>query len=196
MSRDGAKSCARLSPHRLRLAERVLRAGGIVAHATEGVWGLACDPLDPRAVLRLLELKRRKPGRGLILIGAEADDLAVFVARGAQDAWNKATQSWPAPITWLLPAAPDVPRWLTGNHDTIALRQTAHADSAALCRAFGGALVSTSANVSGHPPVRSAWQARARLRRGVDMIVSGVPDNPGRSSSIRDARDGRTLRQS
>ena len=188
-------SHTRLSPHRLRLATRILTAGGLIAHATEGVWGLACDPLNPRAVLRLLALKRRDANRGLILIGAEAEHLDLFVAPGAGAAWARAVDSWPAPTTWLLPAAPSTPWWLTGDHDSIALRQTAHADSAALCRAFGSALVSTSANRSGHPPVRNAWQARARLGRGVDFIAGGVPDAPGRPSTICDARDGRTLRQ-
>lgn len=172
----------------------MLRAGGVITHATEGVWGLACDPWNPHAVDRLLTLKQRTVARGLILIGAQAEQLAVFVAPGAQSAWRRAIRSWPAPVTWLLPAATQTPGWLTGDHDTIALRQTAHADSAALCRAFGGALVSTSANVSGRPPVRNTWQARARLRLGVDFIAGGVPDRPGLSSTIRDARNNRILR--
>lgn len=184
----------RISPHRLRQAARVLRAGGVITHATEGVWGLACDPWNRRAVEQLLSIKRRDMARGLILIGAQPEDLAVFVARGADVAWARAVRSWPAPLTWLLPAALETPAWLTGAHDTIALRQTAHVDSAALCRVFDGALVSTSANVSGRPPVRSPWQARSRLGPGVDFIAGGVPDQPGHSSTIRDARSGHTLR--
>lgn len=194
MNAHTSNGSARASAHRLRRAARVLAAGGLVAHATEGVWGLACDPLDPQAVLRLLALKRRDVARGLIVIGADAEQIAPFVARDAASAWDRATQSWPGPATWLLPATPGTPWWLTGSHDSIALRQTAHADSAALCRAFGGALVSTSANRSAHPPVRSTWQARARLGRGVDFILGGVPDTPGQPSTIRDAADGRVLR--
>ncbi|WP_353219203.1 L-threonylcarbamoyladenylate synthase [Salinisphaera sp. S4-8] len=188
---------AQVSAHRLRRAARILHAGGVIAHATEGVWGLACDPLDPAAVLRVLTIKGRAIERGLIVIGADSAQLEAFVAPEAGNAWARATETWPAAITWLLPAADDTPWWLTGAHDTIALRQTAHADSAALCRAFGGALVSTSANVSTHPPVRNAWQARARLGEGpggVDMILGGLPDTPGRASTIRDARTGQTLR--
>ncbi|MBS62354.1 L-threonylcarbamoyladenylate synthase [Salinisphaera sp.] len=197
MSRKPQRAVARVSPHRLRRAARILHDGGVVAHATEGVWGLACDPLDPAAVLRLLTIKHRDIDRGLIVIGADREQLAPFVSADADQAWARATDSWPAALTWLLPAADDTPWWLTGAHDTIALRQTAHADSAALCRAFGGALVSTSANVSARPPVRNGWQARARLKKsggGVDMILGGVPDTPGRASTIRDARTGDTLR--
>lgn len=184
----------RISPHRLRQAARVLRGGGVVTHATEGVWGLACDPLDPRAVLRLLALKQRPAARGLIVIAARSEDLAMFVAPGADAAWQRARDSWPGPHTWLLPAHPDTPWWLTGDHHTIALRQSAHADTAALCAAFGGPLVSTSANISSHPPVRSSWQARARLGRAIEFVAGGIPDRPGRPSTIRDAVTGQILR--
>lgn len=183
-----------LSAQRLRQAARVLRAGGVIAHATEGVWGLACDALDQHAVSRVLALKRRDVARGLIVIAATAPMLRVFVDPSADDCWDEALPSWPGPTTWLLPAHRDAPWWLTGAHDTIALRQTAHAASAALCAAFGGPLVSTSANISGRPPARSAWQIRARFGRGVDFVAGGVPDQPGRPSTIRDARSGRVVR--
>lgn len=76
----------RISPHRLRQAARLLRAGGVITHATEGVWGLACDPWNRCAVERLLSIKRRDVARGLILIGAQPAHLAVFVAQGADTA--------------------------------------------------------------------------------------------------------------
>lgn len=61
-----------LNTWHLKLAVRALRAGGLVLHATEGVWGLACDPFNASAVSRLLDLKGRAVGKGLILIGTSA----------------------------------------------------------------------------------------------------------------------------
>lgn len=182
------------SQHRLAHAARVLRAGGIVAHATEGVWGLACDPLQADAVERVLALKQRDVARGLIVIGATPEDLAPFVAPDATSLWQSATRYWPGPVTCILPARVGTPSWLTGDHDGIALRQSAHATSAALSRVFGGPLVSTSANVAGRPPVRSAWQLRARLGHGVDFILGGRIATPGVPSQIRDMHSGQTLR--
>ena len=54
------------SAHRLRLAARTLLAGGVVAHPTEGVYGLACLPLDDDAVARVLALKGRAPEAGFV----------------------------------------------------------------------------------------------------------------------------------
>src|SRR4051812_4787928 len=55
----------------LGIAAQLLRNGGVVAHATEGVWGLACDPFNGDAVARVLELKGRSIRKGLIVIGAD-----------------------------------------------------------------------------------------------------------------------------
>ena len=45
--------------------------------------------------------------------------------------------------------------------------------AAALCEAFGGPIVSTSANASGRSPARSTLQTRLRCP-GVDLILSGA----------------------
>lgn len=179
---------------RLRQAAATLAAGGVVAHPADGVWGLAADAYDGQAVARILDAKQRAAARGLIVIAAEPDALAPFVAPGADKAWRRAVKSWPAAETWLLPAHPAAPVWLTGGQPTIALRVPAHALTRALCEAFGGPLVSTSANVTGRPPVRSTWTARARFGAAVDLVLAGTSDTPGRPSTIRDATTGETIR--
>ena len=178
---------------RLRHAVRTLRAGGLVAHPTEGVWGLACDPLLPTAVLRLLAVKRRDPAKGLILIVHQLDALRPFLD-APPDQIERAQADWPGPVTWLLPVAPEVPWWLTGDHDTLAVRDTAHPVASALCRAFGAPLVSTSANLSGHPALRHPWQVRAQLGNAVDMLLAGELATPGHPSTIRDAATGDVIR--
>jgi len=49
-------------------ATALLQRGGVIAYPTEAVWGLGCDPCNESAVRRLLALKRRAVGKGLILI--------------------------------------------------------------------------------------------------------------------------------
>jgi L-threonylcarbamoyladenylate synthase len=177
----------------LRRAVRVLDAGGVIAYPTEAVYGLGCDPLNRDAVGRLLTIKQRPVAKGLILIASHFDQLRAFVQAPTPEIRQRLDESWPGPVTWLLPADPSTPRWLRGDHPTIAVRVTAHPLAAALCEIFGGAIVSTSANPAGRPPARTALQARIRCP-GVDLIVAGATGPLGRPTTIRDAVSGRVLR--
>jgi len=180
--------------NRLRQAVATIRAGGIVAYPTEAVYGLGCDPFDRAAVEALLALKRRSPAKGLILI---ADDFAVLeplLLPLEVPLRRRILATWPGPVTWVLPARPWVPRWLRGQHDTLAVRVPGHPLARALCRAWGGPLVSTSANRSRQPPARTALQVRQRLGRGVDFLLGGEVDRTARPSEIRDGLSGAVIR--
>lgn len=183
-----------MTPFSLRRAALVLRAGGIVAYPTEAVFGLGCDPLNPGAVERLLTLKGRAAAKGFILVGADYAQLAPYVSSPEANLMRRVMQSWPGPHTWVFDATAATPWWLTGGRDTIAVRVTAHPAAAALCRAFGGALVSTSANRSGLQPALSPLAVRRQFTSGVDLIVHENLGGLARPTSIRDARSGVTLR--
>ena len=178
----------------IRQAARILRSGGVVAHPTEAVYGLACDPLDPAAVERLLHLKGRPVEKGLILIAASFEQLERFVTVPDAEALERAEASWPGQVTWLFPAAPETPYWLTGRHSTLAVRVTAHPLTRALSETFGGPLVSTSANPAGRPPPRSALAVRRYFGDALDRILSGPLGGADRPSEIRDLASGRILR--
>lgn len=174
----------------------LLRSGGLIAYPTEGVWGLGCDPRSEAAVLRLLALKQRGVDKGLILIAASEAQLAAFIdlAVLAEVQRDAVRASWPGPNTWIVPAAPAAPRWITGDHDGIAVRVTAHPVVRALCDAFGGALVSTSANLAGQPAPCMHVELDPRVVAGVDAVCSGETLGRQQPSSIRDARSGDTVR--
>lgn len=181
----------------MRAAARAVARGGVVAYPTEAVYGLGCDPMNAASVRRILAIKGRDEDKGLILIAADFDALARYVelVRLPSERMAEINASWPGPSTWLLPAHDETPRWLTGRHDTLAVRVTAHPVAAALCRAVGGALVSTSANRSNRPPTRDALQVRRQLAHAPDMLlVTGRCGGASRPSTIRDARTGRVLR--
>ncbi len=186
---------AHASPWRLRLAARRLREGGIVAYPTEAVFGLGCDPANPDALQRLLALKRRPWQRGMILIGARLSQLSPFLAPLDEARIQRAQASWPGPITWLWPARPSVSRLLRGRHASLAVRVPGHPLARALCDAFGGAIVSTSANPSGRRPARSALQVRQRLGAQSVFILSGPVDDKARPSRIMDILSGQVLRE-
>lgn len=174
----------------LQHAARVLRQGGIVAYATEYCFGLGCDPFNRNAVLRLLRLKRRPVKKGLIVLAADTDQLVPYAT--TISASELAT--WPGPYTWLLPARLGVPAWITGRHDKIALRVTAHAQAAALCHAAGMAIISTSANRAGEIPARSDREVARRFGKRVDYILPGTVGTATAPTPIRDALTGELTR--
>ncbi len=90
-------------------AVAALRRGGIVAYPTEAVYGLGCDPANPAAVARLLDLKQRPASKGLILIAATEAALRPWLAPIDAATEARIRPTWPGPTTWLLPAADDCP---------------------------------------------------------------------------------------
>lgn len=181
------------SASRLRQVAHRLHRGAVIAYPTEAVYGLGCDPANGAAVQRLLAIKGRPVSKGLILIAADFPQLLPYVEPLPAARMAAVFASWPGPVTWLLPASRHCPAWLTGRHASLAVRVTDHPLTARLCRAFGGPLVSTSANRSGRPPARNALQARLRCR-GTDLVLHGPTGGRQRPSEIRDGRSGRTLR--
>lgn len=180
----------------LAAAVAALRAGGVVAYPTEAVWGLGCDPRDEAAFARVFALKRRPPAHGVLLIAADFGQLLPYIDLDATPAAARvrALATWPGPHTWVFPRAAGVPAWIAGAHAGIALRVTAHTPAAALCRAFGGALVSTSANRHGEAPARSRNEVHAMFGERVDAILNGETAGLERPTPIRDAITGASVR--
>lgn len=174
----------------------LLRAGGVVAYPTESVFGLGCDPENEAAVHRIHALKGRHRSQGFLIIGAELAHVVPFIdfSRTPRAAMIAAEATWPGPFTWIFPPSKSVPPWLVGEHDGIAVRVTAHPPAAAICRAFEGAIVSTSANPHGSSPAKAAQEVVTYFAVGIDAVLdAGVGKSP-RPSTIMDALTGRIVR--
>lgn len=182
------------TPFQIREAARALHAGGLIAYPTEAVYGLGCDPQNPFAVERLLQLKQRPWQKGLILIASSLEQLQPYIRPVEPRYQSKLSESWPGPNTWLIPASDGCPVWIRGNHSSVAVRVTAHALVRELCNAFGGALVSTSANHAGKSPAKSALRVLADLGAEVDYCLHGALGGYERPTVIRDLLSGDILR--
>ncbi|CAD2249774.1 Sua5/YciO/YrdC/YwlC family protein [Xanthomonas arboricola] len=184
--------------HTLSLDSAVatLTRGGVIAYPTEAVWGLGCDPRQQAAVLRLLEIKRRPVDKGVIVVAASVDVLYDWVDLDALAPARRqqVLASWPGPHTWILPITAQAPRWVTGAHDGLAVRISAHPLVATLCAAWGGPLVSTSANLAGEPPARSRQALDPALLASIDGVMDGEVGALAQPTQIRDARSGQILR--
>ena len=186
----------RFIPANVDAAADVMRRGGVIAYPTEAVFGLGCDPHDRHAFGRLFALKERPATQGVLLIAASFEQVERYIDRAAVPSavLDQVLASWPGPNTWVFPRSAAVPEWVAGAHAGIALRVTAHEPAAALCRAFGAPLVSTSANPHGQPPARDF----ATLERYFGERLDGALDAPlgglDRPTIIRDALSGAMIR--
>ncbi|BBN80039.1 threonylcarbamoyl-AMP synthase [Pseudoalteromonas sp. A25] len=184
------------SPNNLEEACQALSAGGVICYPTEAVFGLGCDPDNQEAVNKILTIKQRKVSKGLILLADNYGQCLPYVddAKIPMDKRTALFSSWPSAVTWLLPAKASTPKWLTGEHDTIAVRVTAHPQCKALTRLFGKPLVSTSANLSGEQPVMSLDEARRIFNELVDCYVHGELGGNAAPSQIKHALSGAVIR--
>ncbi len=179
---------------RLAAARQAIAAGGVVACPTEAVWGLSCDPDNAQAVGRILALKQRPVEKGLILVAASESQLAFLLADLPAEQRDILRDSWPGPATWLVPHHGRVQPWVHGEHDTVAVRVSAHPVVKALCLAWGGPLVSTSANPGGAQPPRAGYQVRRYFGDSLEAILPGAVGGDPRPTTIRDLASARVVR--
>ena len=185
-----------MNPLTLAAAVQALQHGGLIAYPTEAVWGIGCDPRQQAAVQRLLQIKQRPLDKGVIVVAADLQALAEWLDLDALPAarMDAVRASWPGPHTWILPASAQAPRWITGAHSGIAVRISAHPLVSALCRQWQGPLVSTSANLAGHPPARQREELDPALLPALAGIVDGATGGLTQPTPIRDALSGQILR--
>lgn len=172
-------------PGIVRTADRI-RSGGVVVYPTETVYGLGADPFNPVAFERIFSLKGRETEKGLILLIRGRRDLDILVADIPRNAEALMDAFWPGPLTLVFHASPSLPDHLLGFKSTIALRVSDAPIASALLRLVGGPITSTSANLSGQPPARSAGEALDDLGRNVDLILDGGTAPDSRPSTLID----------
>lgn len=175
----------------IRQAAALLRAGGVVAYPSETVWGLAAHPARPEAVERLYTLKGRNPDKPLqVSCESAAAGLRFAVAGAALDALARL---WPGPLTVVTPARADCPD-LLAPAGQVGLRVPDHPVALALLRACGGALVTSSCNLSGHPAART-WAEAAATGLGDLLLPGGGVAARGLASTVVLLPGGEIMRE-
>ncbi|MBF6613930.1 MAG: threonylcarbamoyl-AMP synthase [Chloroflexi bacterium] len=166
-------------------ARQVLVAGGLVAFPTDTVYGLGCDLRNVDAIERIYQVKGRPAHKALPLLLAGAEHLRTIVDFVPPVAEALATAFWPGALTLVLPSRGDLPAELGGGR-TIGVRVPDHSELRSFIESCGGAIASTSANLSGESDALNAQQAAACLGDGVQLIIDGGDTPGGVSSTVVD----------
>ncbi len=178
---------------RRSLISAYLDGDGVIAYPTEGVWGLGCLPASAQAVARILALKRRSWDQGLLLVAADISQFEDYLVGLDKDKRSELENNWPGPVTYLLPDNGVAPWWVVGSNTTVGLRVSDHPVVRALCES-NGPLVSTSANVTGHPAALTSLQVRRYFGAGVNLLVPGQLGNSNGPSAIKHLESGENIR--
>ena len=148
-----------------------LKQGGLILYPTDTVWGIGCDATSPEAVKKIFDLKQREDSKALICLVADDRMLKKYVKeipKVALDIIYIANK----PTTIIYDDAQNLASNLIAEDNTIAIRIPNDEFCYQLCRKLNGAVVSTSANISGEPTPSSFKDISPAILKGVDYIVN------------------------
>ena len=183
----------------LQEALRVLRDGGIIVYPTDTVWGVGCDATNAEAVKKIYALKQREDSKSMLVLLDSAAKLDYYV--DVPDTANLLLEAYPQPLpkgkgddedtpckpmTIIYPNARHLAENLIAEDGSIGIRITNEPFSKALCAQLKRPIVSTSANISGHPTAHFFHEIEKAVLDGADYVCRfrRDDDTPHEPSSI------------
>lgn len=178
----------------LHKAVAALRSGGVIAYPTDTVWGIGCDATCSEAVKKVFEIKHRADSKALITLVADEDMLAGHIADGAGRCGIEYVSASDRPVTVVYPGGRDVAPELLAADGSIGIRIVRDGFASDLCRALGGPIVSTSANISGEPAPAVYGSIEPALLDRLDYVAltgrdNAAPSRPSKVVKITDTGD-------
>jgi L-threonylcarbamoyladenylate synthase len=171
-------------PNTLITARELIRAGQLVAFPTDTVYGVAAAVFDPQAIEGLFDVKDRERSKAIPVLLSDQDELPRVTARASDMAERLARQFWPGPLTLVVPKHPALPSNLS-PFSTVGVRVPDHPVALALLKQ-SGPLAVTSANLSGQPNCKNAFEVYAQLESRIPLIIDGGKTPGGAPSTVVD----------
>lgn len=165
-------------------AVHALATGGVIAFPTDTVYALACSLRHEAAIGRVFAIKGRPLAKPLpVLLGAPAR-LPVVSSSDDPRVQRFVARYWPGPLTVVVPAVAGLPAGVIGPGETVGVRVPDHRLATELIERAGGAVIATSANLSGEPPACTAGEVEAQLGGEVDVVIDGGMTTGGVASTV------------
>ncbi len=152
-------------------ALKILQQGGIILYPTDTVWGIGCDATNEAAVKKVYDLKKRIDSKALICLVADERMLSKYVKQIPEAALD-IIELAESPTTIIYDDAQNLATNLIAKDNTIAIRIPDNEFCFQLSRKFNGAIVSTSANISGQPTPKTFSEISTDILKGVDYVVN------------------------
>ncbi len=164
-------------------AAEIIKRGGVVAFPTETYYGLAVDPFNPKALKKLFELKSRPENKPVLLLIAELGQLELLVSE-IPTAFQPLVKLWPAALTLIFKAQPNLSPRLTAGSGTVGVRISPHPLAASLLKHAGRPITATSANLSGEEPATKPVEVEESFGRALDYLLDGGITEGGAPSTL------------
>ncbi len=163
-------------PDDIDQAIKILTQGGIILYPTDTIWGIGCDATLEPPVKRIYQLKNREEKKSMIILVPSVAAIDNYVDHPSPKLIDYLTgQEYPT--TAIFPAAKNLAGGLINEDGSIAIRVVREPFCVALLQVLRKPLVSTSANVSGHPSPSNFQEVEEPIRKGVDYVVKYRQDD-------------------
>jgi len=174
----------------IRAASLIIRGGGLVAYPTDTVYGLAADPFNLMATIRLFEAKIRPLNKPVPILVSSIEK-AFFLGYFNDVARMLARKFWPGALTIVVEERRCFPPFITNWTRRVALRMPSSKISLILAEVCGGCIIGTSANISGMPPPTTAEGVLEQLKGKIDAIIDGGETFVKIPSTVVDVSSGK-----
>jgi L-threonylcarbamoyladenylate synthase len=174
IARDGA-------PAARAALERTVAAGGVAVFPADGVYGLACDPLNADAIARIHALKGRDDGKPAAVMYFSPLILRELLPSLGERTREALAALLPGPVTAVV-HNPErrYPLACRADPERLGVRLIEGPLAGASCPVF-----QTSANLSGEPAPSALEDVPASIARGADLAIDGGR-LPGIASTVVD----------
>ncbi|HDS16415.1 MAG TPA: threonylcarbamoyl-AMP synthase [Proteobacteria bacterium] len=171
------------------LTARICRQGGILIYPTETFYAIGGHALNAALGHRLSLIKHRPAGKTFPTLCGSLAATRSLIGLWPEPARRLARKYWPGPLTMILPGRPGLPDSIRDQNGGIAVRWSSHPLLNELAKFFSGPLISTSANLSNHPPTATTAKLDPELLAQADLLlIADNPEPPPQPSTIIDAR--------
>ncbi|HJC94754.1 MAG TPA: threonylcarbamoyl-AMP synthase [Candidatus Phocaeicola excrementigallinarum] len=154
----------------IKKACEVMQKGGVILYPTDTVWGIGCDATNEEAVRRVFEIKRRADSKAMLVLVDSPVKVDFYVDEVPEVAWDLIEMTT-KPLTIIYDGARNLAHNLIAEDGSVGIRVTNEEFSKQLCFRFRKAIVSTSANISGHPAPSVFSEISDEIKKAVDYVV-------------------------
>ncbi len=175
---------------KLTQARDAILSGGIVIIPTETFYGIAVDPFNQAAVLRVFQIKSRPHTKPLPLIASDATVVRRLATNLSDAISGLMDLYWPGSVTILVKTEAPLSELLTGKAGKIGVRVPPHCAARSLAEMAGGLITATSANLSGEPNPDTVQMISPKVIAAADLVVDLGPTPGGKPSTVIDFENG------